>query len=62
MVAHRVGGALMRFMGHSRWGYGKKSRRVEGSLLVIPNLRWDMALKLDFGMTRDMENPSRKLF
>jgi hypothetical protein len=62
MVAHGVGSALTRFMGRLRWGYGKKSSGVGGSLLVILDLRWEVALRLDFGMTRDMENPSRKLF
>jgi hypothetical protein len=44
------------------WDY-EKILVVGGSSLVIPDLMWEIALRLNFGMTRDVEiRPSRKLF
>lgn len=35
MVAHGVGGLLMRFIGRMGWGYGKISKGAKGSSQVI---------------------------
>lgn len=41
----------MRSMGPMGWGFGKLSRGVGVSFLVILDLCWVMALKITFGIT-----------
>jgi len=45
-----VNGVQMRSMGRTGWGYEKISRGDGENSLIIPDLRWEMALRLDFGM------------
>jgi hypothetical protein len=35
----------------SSWGYGRILGRVGGSFQVIPDLKWEIAPMLDYGMT-----------
>jgi len=50
-MAARVRGVLMRFVACMRWIYGKISRRVGGSFMVILGLRWEMVPKVDSSRT-----------
>jgi len=47
LEVHEVGGVRMSLMG---WGYGRILGGVGGSFQVIPYLKWEMALRLDFDM------------
>jgi hypothetical protein len=63
MVAHWVGGAQMTSMGHTRWDFGKMSGGAVKSFLVILDLRWVIALKLDSSMRSSVGiKPSMSLF
>jgi hypothetical protein len=53
-----VGGVLMRFIGRMQRGCGKILGGVKSSL-VIPNLRWEMTSRLDYGVWG--VRPSKKL-
>jgi hypothetical protein len=45
------------------WGYGRISRGFGGCFLIIPDLRWEMASRLDFGMMCGVgRRPLKKLF
>jgi hypothetical protein len=52
MVTHEVSGFFRRSMGCMGLGLGKISGGAGESFLVTLDLRWIMAPKLDFGMTR----------
>jgi hypothetical protein len=41
-------------LGHMGRGYGRILGWVGGSFQVIPELRWEMAPRLDYDMTYDM--------
>jgi hypothetical protein len=57
-----VGIVQIRSMGCIGWGYGKRLEGVGGDSLVILDLRWEMALRLNFGITSGAEiKPLRKL-
>jgi hypothetical protein len=45
-----VGGVLMSLFGRMRWGYGRILEGVGKIFLVIQNLKWELDLRLDFGM------------
>jgi len=51
ILARGVGSVLMSFFGHMRWGYKRISGGFGGCFLVIPDLSWEMAQRLDSGMT-----------
>jgi len=62
MVACGAGGVLMRFMGRMGWVCEKISGGVVVSFLVIPDLRREMALKLDSSMTSGVGIRSLRIF
>jgi hypothetical protein len=58
-----MGSVLMSLLGRMGWGYEGILRRVGGSFQVIPDLRWEMAPRLDYGMTYGVgTGPLRKPF
>jgi hypothetical protein len=50
LAVHGVGGVLMSLLGRMGWSYGRISGGVRRCFLVMPDLRWEMASRLDFGM------------
>jgi hypothetical protein len=46
----RVGSVLMSLLGRMGWGYGIILGGARESSQVIPDLRWEIALRLVFGM------------
>jgi hypothetical protein len=50
MEVHGVDGVLVSLLGCMGWGYGRILGGVGGSSQVIPDLRWEMAPKLNFGV------------
>jgi len=63
MTACKMGVVLIRFLGWMGWGYRRISGGVWECFPVIPNLRCEMAPRLDSGKARGVVfRPLRKLF
>jgi len=50
MEVHGEGNVPVSISGLMRWVYGRVLGEVGRSFVVIPDLRWEMAQRLDFGM------------
>jgi hypothetical protein len=62
MTVRGVGGVLMKVTSHIGWVCEKISGGVVVSFLVIPDLRREMALKLDSSMTSGVGIRSLRIF
>ena len=63
MAACGVGVVLMKLFSRMGLGYKRISRRVGSCFLVIPDLRWEIAPRLNYGMACGLRiRPLRKLF
>jgi hypothetical protein len=50
MEVHGEGGVLVSLLECMGWVYERILGKVGGNFVVIPNLSWEMALRLDFSM------------
>jgi hypothetical protein len=50
MEALGEGGVLVSLLGLMRWVYGRILGGAESGSIITPDLKWEMAPRLDFGM------------
>ena len=55
LAVHGAGDVLLSLLERLRCGYGRILGRVRGIFCVIPNLKWQMASRLDFGIISGVE-------